>query len=40
MLLTSKPIEADSPALPDVTASVLAEFGLPTPDEMTGKPVW
>ncbi len=40
MLLTSKPIGAESPALPDVTASVLAEFGLQTSDDMTGRPVW
>jgi predicted AlkP superfamily phosphohydrolase/phosphomutase len=40
VLLTNKPFSAESPALPDVTAGVLAEFGIPTPDEMNGKPIW
>jgi len=40
MLLANKRFAAEAPALPDVTASVLAEFGLETPEEMTGKPIW
>jgi predicted AlkP superfamily phosphohydrolase/phosphomutase len=40
MLLCNRPFEAEGPALPDVTAGVLAEFGLPTPDDMSGEPIW
>jgi hypothetical protein len=40
MLLCNRPFEAKAPALPDVTAAVLAEFGLATPDEMSGEPIW
>ena len=40
VLFASKRISAATPALPDVTASVLAEFGAETPEEMTGEPVW
>ncbi|NIM06594.1 MAG: hypothetical protein GTO55_09165 [Armatimonadetes bacterium] len=39
-LFTNKPINAESPALIDVTASILAEFGIKTPQEMKGKPIW
>ena len=38
MLLSNKPLEAEQPALPDVTAAVLAEFGH-TPDA-SRKPLW
>jgi len=40
ILLSNKPIRAASPALEDVTASVLAEFASPKPEEMSGEPVW
>jgi predicted AlkP superfamily phosphohydrolase/phosphomutase len=40
ILLATKPIRASHPALPDVTASILAEFGLSVPDDMSGKPIW
>jgi len=40
VLLSTKPIRAERPALEDVTASVLAEFGLKRAKEMTGTPVW
>ncbi len=40
MLLAAKPIQAPGPALADVTATILAEFGLPIPDYMSGKPIW
>jgi len=40
ILLSNKPIREASPALEDVTASVLAEFGSPKPEEMSGDPVW
>jgi predicted AlkP superfamily phosphohydrolase/phosphomutase len=40
VLLANKPIRAESPALPDVTASVLAEFGVRVPAELAGRPVW
>jgi predicted AlkP superfamily phosphohydrolase/phosphomutase len=40
VLFANKPIRAQAPALPDVTASVLAEFGIATPEEMQGTPVW
>ncbi len=40
ILFASKPIRALSPGLPDVTASLLAEFGLPVAEGMSGKPIW
>ncbi len=40
MLLTSRPFTRDAPGLPDVTASILAEFGAEAPDGMSGQPVW
>jgi len=40
ILLATKPIRAESPALADVTASVLAAFGVAVPGEMQGKPIW
>ena len=40
ILLATRPMRASHPALPDVTASVLAEFGLPASDDMCGKPIW
>jgi len=40
MLLTNKAVSAEAPAMPDVTATLLAEFGVKPPKEMTGKPVW
>ena len=40
ILLSNKPIQTAAPALEDVTASVLAEFGSPQPEDMSGEPVW
>jgi predicted AlkP superfamily phosphohydrolase/phosphomutase len=40
ILLANKPIRAQRPALPDVTAGVLAEFGLRAPDDMQGNSIW
>jgi len=40
MLFSNKPIAAEHPALPDVTAGVLTEFGIPVPAAMTGKSIW
>ncbi len=40
VLFANKPIEADSPDLTDLTATVLAEFGVKKPKEMSGEPVW
>ena len=40
ILFTNKPIRAEAPALPDVTASALAEFGVPKPEDMSGNPIW
>jgi len=40
ILFTSKPITAGRPDLTDATATVLAEFGVRKPGEMTGEPVW
>ncbi len=40
ILLTNKSITAEAPALTDLTATVLAEFGVSKPEEMSGKPIW
>ncbi len=40
ILLATKPIHAAAPGLTDVTASVLAAFGLTGLEEMRGKPIW
>lgn len=40
VLFSNKSIRTESPELRDVTASVLAEFGVKKPAEMTGEPVW
>jgi len=40
MLLTNREVRTHHPDLTDVTASVLAEFGIPTPEDMSGHPVW
>jgi predicted AlkP superfamily phosphohydrolase/phosphomutase len=40
VLLTNREIRADHPDLTDLTVSVLAEFGLPKPDDMSGHPAW
>jgi len=40
ILLSNKPIRAASPALEDITASVLASYGVTIPEEMQGKPIW
>jgi predicted AlkP superfamily phosphohydrolase/phosphomutase len=40
ILFSNKPIAAENPALPDVTAGILAEFEVPKPAAMTGKSIW
>jgi predicted AlkP superfamily phosphohydrolase/phosphomutase len=40
ILLCSRRIAAERPDLRDVTATVLAEFGVKKPEEMAGEPVW
>ena len=40
VLLATKAIGAQRPAIQDVTASVLAEFGVKPDEEMTGNSVW
>ena len=40
ILLASKKIKTESPALYDLAPSILAEFGVPRPDEMIGKNVF
>ena len=40
ILFTSKRIAKQRPDLTDVTATVLAEFGVEKPREMTGEHVW
>jgi len=40
VLFANQPMGAETPSLPDVTVSVLSEFGLAAPREMEGKPVW
>jgi predicted AlkP superfamily phosphohydrolase/phosphomutase len=40
VLLANRPITKKSPALVDVTATILAEFGIPIPAQMTGKPLY
>jgi predicted AlkP superfamily phosphohydrolase/phosphomutase len=39
ILLTNRRIAADAPALTDLTATVLEEFGAERPDEMAGRPI-
>ncbi len=40
ILLTNKPIAAEAPDLTDLTATVLAEFGVAKPEEMSGRSIW
>ncbi len=40
ILFTSRPVEDESPELPDVTAGILSEFGVKPGEGMTGKPLW
>jgi predicted AlkP superfamily phosphohydrolase/phosphomutase len=40
MCVASKQLTADAPGLADVTATLLAEFGVRPPREMIGKPMW
>ena len=40
VLLANRPLRAERPSLPDVTASVLAEFPVEMPRGILGKPVW
>jgi len=40
ILFSNKPITAENPALPDITATILKEFGVPVPAVMTGKSIW
>ncbi len=40
VLFSSKPIAAEAPSLVDVAPSILAEFGVATPESMVGKSVF
>ncbi len=40
VVLSTRPLRAEHPALPDVTATALAAFGLEVPEEVQGKPIW
>ncbi|MBN2040304.1 MAG: alkaline phosphatase family protein [Spirochaetes bacterium] len=40
VLISNKKITKKDPALPDVTATILAEYGIPVPENMTGKPIY
>ena len=40
VLFSNRPIAAAAPSLVDVAPSILAEFGLPTPESMVGKNVF
>jgi len=40
VLLANRPITKKNAALPDVTATILAEFGIPIPAQMTGQPLY
>jgi predicted AlkP superfamily phosphohydrolase/phosphomutase len=39
-LLSNRKITLARPSIPDVTATILSEFGIPIPDQMTGKPLY
>ncbi len=40
VLISNKKITEQTPSLPDVTATILAEYGIPTPRQMTGRPLY
>ena len=40
MLLANKPVQNEAPALENIAASVLAEFGIKKPADMTGESIW
>lgn len=40
VLLSNRRIENENPSLPDVTATILAECGIPIPGHITGKPIY
>lgn len=40
IILSNRPIRAESPALIDVAPTILAEFGIETPKSMEGRPVF
>ncbi len=40
LLLANRPLKAERPALQDMAAAALAEFGLQAPKEMAAKPIW
>jgi predicted AlkP superfamily phosphohydrolase/phosphomutase len=40
VLLCNRPVKAENPALEDLAPTILAEFGVPVPAEMTGKNVF
>jgi predicted AlkP superfamily phosphohydrolase/phosphomutase len=40
VLLSSRPVRAEKPALPDVAATALTCFGREVPREMTGNTIW
>jgi predicted AlkP superfamily phosphohydrolase/phosphomutase len=40
VLLSNKKITKDKLRLPDITATILSEFNIPIPPQMTGKPIY
>ncbi len=40
ILFSNKPLLLDGPRLYDITPSILAEFGLPVPEQMTGRNIF
>jgi predicted AlkP superfamily phosphohydrolase/phosphomutase len=40
ILLTNRGIRAEVPGLPDVAATVLSEFGVEGPGDISGEPIW
>jgi len=39
ILVSNKPVRKNNPSLKDIAPTILAEFGIPVPAEMEGKPV-
>jgi len=40
ILVSNRPVRAESPALYDLTATILDIFGIPVPTEMIGKTIF
>ena len=40
VVLSDRPMQAESPALYDLTATILQAFGIDRPGDMVGKPVF